>query len=138
MADELVAWSDDFSVGNTTIDDQHKELVRMTNEFYAGCQEGGIMARVYFLKTIQGAVRYVRTHFSTEEEIMHKVNYPDFDAHKKQHEDFVTHVTEQIGILDNDPNPDPAAFVKFLMDWILHHIAEADKKYVPHIAKMEQ
>ncbi|GHV93702.1 hemerythrin [Spirochaetia bacterium] len=138
MADELVAWSDDFSVGNSTIDEQHKELVRMTNEFYAGCQMGGVMAKVYFLKTIQGAVRYVRTHFSTEEEIMQKANYPGFDAHKQQHENFVAEVTQQVQLFEHDDNPDPAEFVKYLMNWVLQHIANVDKQYMPFIAQLEQ
>ena len=134
MADELVTWSDDFSVHNETIDAQHKELVRMTNEFYAGCQMGGVMAKVYFLKTIQGAVNYVKTHFATEEEIMQKAQYPEYEVHKKQHEDFVSHVFQEVKIFEEHDNPDPAGFVKFLMNWVLNHIAESDKKYVPYIA----
>jgi hemerythrin len=136
MANELVAWSDDFLVGNATIDFQHKELVRMTNEFYAGCQMGGVMAKVYFMKTIQGAVHYVRTHFSTEEELMQKAAYPGYDTHKKMHDDFVHKVTQQIQLFEKEDNPDPAGFVKYLMDWVLQHIADADKKYMPYIAKL--
>jgi hemerythrin-like metal-binding protein len=138
MADELVAWSDDFSVGNSTIDAQHKELVRMTNEFYAGVQMGGVMAKVYFMKTIQGAVLYVKTHFSTEEDFMQRAGYPDYDTHKKQHEDFVAQVSEQIQIFEKEDNPDPAAFVKYLMNWVLQHIADSDKKYIPYIARLKQ
>ena len=138
MADELVAWSDDFLVGNEQIDAQHKELVRMTNEFYAGCQMGGVVAKVYFMKTIQGAVLYVKTHFSTEEAIMEKAVYPDYEIHKKQHEDFVAQVTAQIQVFEKEDNPDPAGFVKFLMNWILQHIADSDKKYMPYIARLNQ
>ena len=137
MADELVAWSDDFSVGNKKIDGQHKELVRMTNEFYAGVQMGGVIAKVYFFKTIQGAVLYVKTHFATEEEIMLKVAYPLFDEHKRQHEDFVAEVTRQVRILEKEDNPDPAGFVKYLMEWVLRHIADSDKKYAPYIVGLK-
>jgi hemerythrin len=137
-ANVLVEWSDDFLVGNSQIDCQHKELVRMTNEFYSGVQMGGVMAKVYFMKTIQGAVNYVKTHFSTEENIMRQVNYPYFEAHKKQHEDFVAEVTRQIQVFDKEDNPDPAGFVKYLMDWVLRHIAASDKKYMPYIAGLEE
>jgi len=137
MANELVTWSDAFSVGNKKIDGQHQELVRMTNEFYAGVQMGGVMAKVYFLKTIQGAVQYVKTHFATEEEIMQKVEYPLFAEHKQQHEDFVAKVGQQVQNFEQEDNPDPAGFVKYLMDWVLQHIAESDKKYAPYIAKLE-
>jgi hemerythrin-like metal-binding protein len=137
MANELVAWSDDFLVNNETIDAQHKELVRMANEFYAGVQMGGVMAKVFFMKTIQGAVLYVKTHFSTEENLMQQAGYPDLEMHKKQHEHFVGEVTAQIAILESEDNPDPAAFVKYLMDWVLQHIAESDKKYMPYIAGLK-
>ena len=137
MADELIAWSDDFSVHNKTIDGQHKELVRMTNEFYAGCQQGGILAKVYFFETIKGALHYVKTHFATEEEFMQRANYPEYEVHKEQHEAFVNHVNEQISLFEVQDNPDPAGFVKILMDWILGHIAASDKKYVSYIADLE-
>ena len=137
MADELIAWSDDFSVQNKTIDDQHRELVRMTNELYVGCQKGGILAKVYFFETIKGALHYIKTHFSTEEELMQRANYPGLSTHKGEHEGLVARVNEQIMLFEKQDNPDPAGFVKILMDWILQHIAASDKLYVSYIAKLE-
>jgi len=136
MANELVTWSDDFLVHNAAIDEQHKSLVKMANEFYANCQKGGILARVYFFETIKGTLRYVKTHFSTEEDIMKKANYPEYEEHKKQHEDFIIHVQEQISNFEKQINPDSAGFVKILTDWILQHIAASDKDYIPYIAKL--
>ncbi|MCL2067508.1 MAG: bacteriohemerythrin [Treponema sp.] len=137
MANELVTWSDELSVGNKTIDEQHQELVRMTNEFYAGCLMGGIMAKVYFLKTIQGAVHYIKTHFSTEEEILKMIEYPELEFHKKQHEDFIATVLEQVRAFETEDNPDPTGFIRFLMDWILKHIANMDKNYIPYLDKLK-
>ena len=136
MADELVAWSDSFLVGHEKIDAQHKELVRMTNEFYAGVQMGGVLAKVFFMKTIQGAVLYVKTHFATEEGIMQQTEYPLIAEHKKQHEDFIAEVAQQVQVLEKEDNPNPAGFVKYLMDWVLHHIAESDKKLSHYIAEL--
>ena len=138
MADELIAWSDDFSVCNEVIDRQHKGLITMTNEFYAGCQRNEYLVKVYFLKTLQGAVNYAKTHFVAEEEVMRRADYPDLAAHKVEHDNFSVHVMEQVKIFENEPNPDPASFVKMLMDWILHHVAECDKKYAPYIVKLDQ
>ena len=135
MANELVTWDDSFLIGDEKIDGQHKELVRMTNEFYSGVQMGGVVAKVFFMKTIQGAVQYVKTHFATEEEFMQKVNYPQAEEHRMQHENFVTQVAQQVQVLEKEDNPDPAGFVKYLMDWVLNHIAESDKKYAPYIEK---
>ena len=138
MADELVTWDDSFLVGIAYIDEQHRELVRITNEFYAGVQMGGVIAKVYFMKTIQGALQYVKTHFATEEDLMQKAGYPYYAEHKKQHEDFVAEVAQQVQVFEKEDNPDPAGFVKYLMNWVLQHIADTDKKYAPYISKLEQ
>ena len=137
MADELVTWSDDFLVGNSTIDTQHKELVRLTNEFYAGVQMGGLVAKVYFMQTIKGAVQYVKTHFTDEEALMQKAGFPQYEEHKKQHENFVAEVTQQVKAFESEDNPDPAGFVEYLMNWVLKHIASSDKMYSPYVSKLE-
>ncbi|MDR1575262.1 MAG: hemerythrin family protein [Treponema sp.] len=137
MADELVVWKDDFLVGNSVIDGQHRELVRITNECWAGYRTGGIIAKVSFLKAIQGAVLYAKTHFATEEELMRKARYPLLAVHKKQHEDFAAEVAAQIRVFESEDNPDPAAFVEYLTHWIAEHIANSDQKYIPYIAKVE-
>jgi hemerythrin len=137
MKKELISWSDDYSIGYKIIDDQHKELIRLTNEFYEGCQMGGVVAKIHFFKTVQGAIQYIKTHFATEEEIMKKVGYPAFDTHKKMHEDFILKVVQQVRAFESEDMPDPIGFIKFLMEWILKHVANADKLYIPYLAKLE-
>ena len=138
MAEEQIIWTDDFLVGDDELDAQHKELVRLTNEFYNGTQMGGVVAKVFFMQTIKGALHYVKTHFSAEEKIMQKVGFPQYDEHKKQHEDFIAAVTRETQVFESQDNPDPKAFVKYLMDWITLHIADSDKKYAPYLAKNDQ
>ena len=133
MADELVTWSDDFLVHNELIDEQHKSLVKLTNEFYANCQQNRFLANISLFETIKGTLHYIKTHFTTEEDVMLKANYPDLPTHKKEHEDFVLHVQESIKNLENQLEPDTEGFIKMLMDWVLQHIAESDKKYIPYI-----
>ena len=137
MADKLVPWSDDYLIGNENIDLQHKELVRLTNDFYAGVQMGGVLAKVFFLRTIQGALQYVKTHFATEEAIMKKIHFPHFKEHKKQHEEFIAEVTREVENFEKVDIPDHAGFVKYLMSWILNHVANSDKKITPHLTKLD-
>jgi len=133
MDEQLMPFVDDLLVGNAKIDAQHRELVKMANEFYNGVKMGGILAKVYFLETIKKAVQYVKEHFTTEENMMLEVNYPDLEEHKQQHKDFVDEVTRQIKIFESQDNPDPMGFVNFLAKWISNHIATADKKYAPYL-----
>jgi hemerythrin len=138
MANGVITWNDSYSIGNRTIDGQHKELIRLTNEFYEGCQMGGVITKVYFFNTVKGAINYVKTHFATEEEILRKIEYPEFDAHKKMHEEFVNKVLEQVRAFEQEDMPNPIGFIKFLMEWIMNHIASADKLYIPYLVKLDK
>jgi hemerythrin len=131
MKKNFLVWSDDYSVGSELIDSQHKELVGMTNELFRSCEESaGRMAS--FMKTIHQAVNYAKTHFATEEIFMRKVNYPDYVAHKKEHEDFVNEVLRQVKNFEMGACS-PLEFAFFLKNWLLNHIAISDKKYSPFL-----
>ncbi|MDR2516162.1 MAG: bacteriohemerythrin [Spirochaetaceae bacterium] len=130
MAEKLtVKWEDAYSVGVTLIDDQHKELIRMTNELALGVEKGGADAEVFFMKVIQGAVKYVKTHFTTEEIIMERLKFPDYLPHKKEHENFVAEVLRDVKAFEEGKKLVPLEFAKFLQNWVLNHIAKSDKKY---------
>ena len=138
MSSKLVEWSDEFSVGHKGIDLQHMELVQLVNDFHEGIQKGGMISKVYFLQTIKGAVKYVKTHFLTEENLMEQANFPFFNEHKKEHENFINEVTHQIQSFEKEDNPDPTGFDKYLLDWILNHIANSDKKYSPYLKDLPE
>ncbi|GHV68598.1 hemerythrin [Spirochaetia bacterium] len=131
--EEVVEWDEKFSVKNSVIDKQHRELIKMTNELYAGCRRGGITERVTFMKTIQGAVNYAKVHFSVEEDLMRRANYPDYAAHKKEHEKFVAEVLREIKEFEKNQNFNTENFARFLLQWILNHIAVSDKQYIPFL-----
>jgi hemerythrin len=131
MDDDIITWNAAYSVGIEFIDNQHKELVRMTNALFTGCRRGGTLEDVAFLKTLRNAVEYAQTHFATEEKYMRQTNYPDLPAHKAEHEAFVAEVRKQIKTFDNG-TAEPLKLARFLKDWLLNHIAVSDKKYTPY------
>jgi hemerythrin len=134
----LVEWDDRYSIGIQLIDDQHKELVDLTNKLYAGCLAGDGAARAYFLETIHGTVDYVKKHFSAEEKILEKVKYPAFAEHKKAHEGFVKKVFDDVKSFEEGKKFVPNVFVRYLKDWILTHIAVEDKKYAEYIMGLKK
>jgi hemerythrin len=139
MADKaVVKWDDAYSVGIELIDDQHKELVRMTNELSLGCQKGGSEAEIYFMKVIQGAVKYVKTHFTTEEIIMDRLKYPEYLEHKKEHEEFVAEVLRDVKAFESGGKLVPLEFAQFLQKWVLNHIAKSDKRYATFFEELRK
>jgi len=135
MEQDSVVWDDIFSLGFKPIDDQHKKLVLMTNELFMACKEGVIAADVAFMETAKKTLAYTETHFSDEEDYMREVNYPRFNEHKKQHEDFVASVQKTIDEFEAG-NTEPIDMARFLKKWLLNHIAVTDRQYVPYLAKL--
>jgi hemerythrin len=133
----LIEWKDAYSVKIPLVDDQHKELIRLTNQLYASCLEGDDRARAYFKEVIRSTVNYIKFHFSAEERIMSNVGYPQFAEHKKQHESFVKKVLEDVKKFEGGKD-DPYGFVNYLRDWILNHIAVSDNAYSAYIMERKQ
>jgi hemerythrin len=137
-ARELVKWSPSLSIGIKLVDEQHQGLIRLTNELFLSCLKGGDIANIRFLKTIRETVQYVQFHFATEEAIQRRINYPDYAAHKKEHESFVKEVLFTVAEFNSGKKFLPNKFVMYLRDWVLSHIAVSDKKLGEYIAGLKK
>lgn len=133
----VLKWTKALSVGNEIIDNQHKELIQRVNDVLEACnkQKGKekIEEVMKFLKD------YTVKHFSDEENLMKKYQYPSYEEHKKIHEDFVKKVDElDEKIKKEGINLSIIMFVnKTLVDWLINHISKEDKKVGEHIRKVK-
>ncbi|MDR2633314.1 MAG: bacteriohemerythrin [Treponema sp.] len=125
----FITWKDTYSVGIPKIDEQHQELVQLTATLFAACMRGAESGRLYFKQVVHDLVQYVSFHFSAEERLMERIEFPGFAEHKKQHEQFVKKVLEDVKKFESGQGIVPSTFVRFLRDWILTHIAKEDQKY---------
>ena len=126
---DFVQWEERYSVGVPSIDDQHKKLIGFTNTLFSACQEGPEAAGSVFRKTLKEVVAYVKEHFTHEETLLQNNGYPDFPAHKKEHEQFVFRVLEEVAAFESGKKFVPNHFVRFLREWLLQHIAVSDHNY---------
>ena len=134
----VVQWQPSYSVGIKLVDDQHQELIKLTNQLFASCMAGREQSRNAFLEIIHKAIDYVGYHFSTEEKVMERVNYPDLMAHKKEHSTFVREVFNKVEEFKAGKVLAPLTFVYFLRDWVLHHIAVNDKKMGDYLIALQR
>jgi hemerythrin len=134
----FVEWNNRYLLGIPLIDNQHKRLLDMTNQLYAGCLMGEDKAKDFFKKTIHKAVEYVKYHFSTEEKIFLLLEYPGFAIHKKEHESFINKLIQNARDFEAGKPFVPNVFVRFLRDWILTHIAISDKLYADYIFDLKK
>jgi len=134
----LVRWQNAYSVGVRPIDEQHMELIRLTNKLFRSCMAGNTKGRAAFLEIIHEAVEYTGYHFGIEEKIMKRINYPDYVMHKQEHADFVREVYTKVEEFEIGKIFVPLQFVHFLRDWVLHHIAVCDKRLGNYLLFMKR
>ena len=125
----LYEWSDRLSVGDETIDRQHRVLIGYINELSEVMEQKndfGILLGILLGKL----ATYTKVHFLYEEMLFHSKNYPELEEHKKHHESLTQQVDEfykrfQAG----EANLDHELF-EFLMNWLNRHILGSDLAYV--------
>ncbi len=131
----LIQWDNSCSVKNITIDEQHKKLFRLINEFGESVNSKSNSESVS--KLLKGLKEYVVFHFKTEEMYLRLCNYPKFDLHKKEHESFIEEVLDIEQKYLNGVLPSPSKIVTYLITWVAHHIKESDGAFANYIADVD-
>ncbi len=123
----FIEWSDEYSVGIKQFNDDHRELIKIVNELHSGLiSKLGIAQMTYIMGSL---VNYTVSHFAREEKYMVKYNYPDYDAHKNEHEKLLNKVREYSRMLEDGQTSFSIELMSFLRDWLVNHIQGCDMKY---------
>lgn len=122
-----INWDESLSVNIASIDEQHKKLINLINEFYQKINEKSNNELISGL--INEMREYIILHFTTEEELFKKYNYPGFENHKKEHDKFVSKVNDLQDRFNNNKVILTYEITSFIKDWIKNHIQGTDKEY---------
>lgn len=124
--DEII-WNESFSVGVQELDNQHKKLIKILNKLIKMANAEVFSETVS--DTLTEMTKYAAIHFETEEKLMKKFNYPDFDAHKEQHKAFQKKTVGFCMYAMAYKSSVPTDILTFLMTWLVNHILVSDMKY---------
>jgi len=136
--EEIVTWSDKYATGIELIDSQHHQLVDLTNELYRACLSGGDERLSVFKDAMSRMVEYVRFHFTAELKLLAAIKYPDYNNHKKMHNDLVEEILAASSKYDDGKKFIPNIFVRTLKDWVFGHIAVYDKIYAAYVEEQKR
>ncbi len=127
----LIRWSSIYELGHKEIDSQHQKLVDIINEFYhafATAQANDKIGEI-----INELVNYTIFHFTAEEEIFKKTDYPDVTKHMSIHKEFVDKLKNYHQEVKDGNIKTTYDLMTFLRDWLLDHIMGTDKTYLSYI-----
>ncbi len=131
---KAVEWDDSFSVSVNQMDSQHKKWIGYINDLHNAIING--KGRDVLQNVLNKMLDYSKEHLATEEGFLKKTKYPEFEQHKKIHDNFVKWVKE---IIDDFSKTKKANLSLDIMDrmknWLTNHIKTVDKKYSDHLNK---
>jgi len=123
----FILWSETYSVGNQTIDEQHQKMVGLINDFYVMVRNGFVYDEAE--KKIDELIHYGESHFSFEETLLNLHNFDDLENHLALHkfyQDKIDLLRAEFRATEGECIDEIFAFLK---NWWLGHITKADKEY---------
>ncbi len=125
---DFIKWdAEKYSVKVQSIDVQHKKIVEFINRLYNAFVQQTMSDSIQEI-LIEMTI-YAKFHFEYEEKYFTQFRYAFAENHIAEHNDFVKKVEEfKQQFLTKKTNLS-FAIVNFLKEWLLHHIAESDKKF---------
>lgn len=125
----LLTWTQCFSVGVKSIDDQHTVLFNTINDLHAAMMKGQARAKVGEL--LCTLLVYTRSHFSAEEAIMEDAKYPGLATHRIEHRKLTKQVEKYVERYQQGDLTLSLDLADFLSDWLKNHILSRDQSYRP-------
>jgi hemerythrin len=126
-------WDKSLETGNRSIDTQHKQLIVAVNNLIRTYESG--KGKEELKKSLDFLNDYTIKHFFDEEQLQVQYKYPDYENHRKYHEDFKKEVRKLSVELIMKGTSD--ALLKAVHDkiggWLVTHIKGEDVKVAAHI-----
>lgn len=130
----IVQWSDDFKTGVCGVDCQHKALIRMLSGLYAIAEK--TQDREVVAEAASLLADFVAEHFQCEEKTMRDMNYPAYESHKEQHDEFAGRVADIVKHFDEtgDNGSLTESVQGYMVPWLIEHFTKTDKEMAAFIA----
>lgn len=128
----MIKWDAQYELGISAIDEQHKELIKITgrlSDLLTNAIEGD---DIYdeMVTIIEDVTDYTVYHFKFEEELFKKFDYEYKDVHIAEHNKLIDEIRSlDLRAVDEDQVVYGKKILKFLITWVFKHISGSDFLY---------
>lgn len=124
---QYVKWDDKYSVGIESIDDDHRKLFHLINQFETAIRYH--TGETFEKQALNDLLDYTRYHFDREEKMLEENGYADIAAHKDEHQKMIAKVDEFFNDYKERGHAALEEAPGFLRDWLINHINGTDQAY---------
>ena len=128
-----IRWSQDLAVGIAEIDDDHRELISIVNEFAKTAKDsGGAVGDAHLRHVLHCLQIYAQDHFAREEYVQAVAKYDGLEENKREHEVLTRTLADFIARFDagtlGDTRASTDQMSAFLSNWLMGHVLKIDLK----------
>jgi len=123
-----LAWRESFRTGIPSVDHEHENLILRINDFCSriseDCAEEDVYAHLAEIHAL------VESHFALEERIMREGLYPDYTAHKADHDILLEDIRDIMESVGHNRKPDYGhVLTTRINNWFSGHFSTLDKDF---------
>ena len=135
---ESFRWGEQFETGIPEIDQQHRGLVSMVNDFGDIVAENA-SSKEHLLRTFQKLAAYAEEHFDTEKNLMglSAVDSRHVTLHLSQHDEFLDEVSTIAESIDDSNDGSSQMLLEYLINWLVFHTLGTDQNMARQIAEIK-
>ena len=122
---QIATWCDEYNVNVEEIDIQHQKMFELVKNLHSSVEARRDKKNLRDL--LVELVEYTRMHFTSEEQLMEKYDYPEREEHFKEHRILLQHMTDLVAMVSRGKYPAFYSDYDVSDDWALVHIREFDK-----------
>ncbi len=126
-----IKWKDEYSVGITHIDQDHKKLIKLLNQFTVAYDYD--MSEDFEKKALEELINYTKYRFEREEKLMKENDFPDLIAHKAKHQEMIEEVERFVDLYNEKGHDSLKEISEYLTVWLISHINGTDKEYSQYL-----
>ena len=129
MGEPVLAWSAQLALGQTVMDDTHREFVAQLNRV-------GDAADTGVLAALDDFIAHTEAHFGQEEQWMESINFPPLGCHRGEHAKVLETAREvRNRVAAGDPRLG-RMLAEALAEWFPQHAASMDAVLALHMAQI--
>ena len=132
----MIKWSKNYLMGTDKLDEEHKELFRISDQIYNKVMERGDDAkyRLFLMnETLEYMLRYFKRHAKGEEIYMREIGYAGYEFHKMLHDELYNMLLKKKADIvkrNECSKKEIAELVGDGIGWLLEHIITEDMAIV--------
>jgi hemerythrin len=125
---QKIEWTESLSIGNQSLDDEHKKFIELINVLITAHNAGNIVERMDSM--LNNIIAFAEDHFDHEEESMRSKRYCGLREQELAHQRLMT---SMINIRNEwrkyKTQRATIDFANLLRNWIFDHLLKLDKQY---------